>query len=234
MDYESRRVVECSDKKAVFHIRSLYDAEIRELDSEIIGPVIDNLKHLGIYDRTIIVVASDHGDEFCEHGGIGHGGTAYEEVIRVPLIIRLPWLKSGIRISRLTLTIDLMPTLLDILRVQIPDKVQGLSLAPAVEGHKGWKSRDSFMANYPPGLLTYRDNRWKFTVSYDGKRELYDLQSDPEEQGNIFADNIDLALKTESELRKWRESLPSYGIDRPFLPRLDEYTRKKIRRTGYW
>ncbi|HEV2843584.1 MAG TPA: sulfatase, partial [Thermoanaerobaculia bacterium] len=101
-----------SDSAAVAHLRSLYDTEVRYTDREL-GRFLDLLKWLGLYERSFVILTSDHGEEFAEHGGLEHGKTLFEEVLRVPLIVKYPggrW--AGQRVGGAVSLVDVVPTVL--------------------------------------------------------------------------------------------------------------------------
>jgi len=107
------------------HIMAMYDAEIHWVDRHI-GEIVQKLKDLGVYDNTIIAVISDHGDEFFEHGNIGHRTTLFAEVLKIPFILRVPdEARAGARVEELVRTYDLAPSLLD---------YAGLGEMPEAEG----------------------------------------------------------------------------------------------------
>ena len=128
------------------NIVALYDGEIRSTDEQI-GKLLEALKADGLLDETIVVVTGDHGEEFWERGSIGHGRTLYEEVIRVPLIIRHPGLvKKPAVIREQVSLIDVMPTLFDALHVPIPAQCTGKSLLPLIAGDsREFKERPLFV-----------------------------------------------------------------------------------------
>jgi len=100
------------DRAEVAHLRALYDGEVRSTDLQL-GRFIDLLKWLGLYDHSFVILVGDHGEEFAEHGGLEHGTTLFEEVLRVPLIVKYPdgrW--AGKRIGRAVSLVDVAPTLL--------------------------------------------------------------------------------------------------------------------------
>jgi len=114
------------------HIVALYDAEIRHFDDEL-GRILDALRAKKLFDDTIVVVTSDHGEEFWEHGHIGHAKTLYQELIRVPLVVRAPGLAAPARENALVETIDVYPTLCEALKIAPPSDVQGQRL-PGLSG----------------------------------------------------------------------------------------------------
>lgn len=125
---------------------NLYDAEIARSDFEF-GRILDALHATGQYDNTLIVVLSDHGEEFQEHGGWEHGRTLYEEVLRVPLIIKPPneaWTVPN-RVESIVEMVDIAPTILDIAGVPAPERFQGRSILPQLRGEPG-EPRTGFAA----------------------------------------------------------------------------------------
>jgi len=121
------------DPRDLEHIVALYDGEIAYVDYHI-GLIVKELKKLGIFDRTLIVVTADHGDEFFEHGGKGHRNTLYDEVVKIPLIVYLPEkISSAVRIRNQVSIIDIAPTILDLAGILVPGRMQGSSLAPLLK-----------------------------------------------------------------------------------------------------
>jgi arylsulfatase A-like enzyme len=116
------------------HIMAWYDAEIHWIDRHI-GQVVAKLKELGLYENTIIAVVADHGDEFFEHGSIGHRSTLYPELQKVPLLIRVPDMGThGSRVEPLVTTYDLAPTLLELAGLPSNSEMQGNSLRALLQG----------------------------------------------------------------------------------------------------
>jgi len=216
-------------------IVAFYDAAILEFDSEVIGPLLEYLKESGLYERTMIVICADHGEEFGEHGKLGfHGDTLYDEVTYVPLIIRIPWIKQGREIHELTATVDIMPTILDSLGIPAPEHVQGKSLLPLAIEEAASPFRKYTFGRLPM-LSSIRSKEWKFILDPEGKRELFHIPSDPEEQDNLYLEKPEIAIELETELKKWEDSLPVYrDEERDFLPGISPETQEKIKRTGYW
>ena len=99
------------NRAEVEHLRALYDGEVHAADRAF-GTFVDLLKFFGVYDRSLIVLLSDHGEEFYEHGGFDHGRTLYDEVLRVPLIVKAPRsLQAGTRVAAPVSLVDLAPTI---------------------------------------------------------------------------------------------------------------------------
>jgi arylsulfatase A-like enzyme len=114
---------------------AMYDACIRFVDDQV-GRWVEVLEELGIRDNTVIVFTSDHGEEFLDHGGMGHGTTVFGELVRLPLVVSYrPKLEPGRRFPHLTRSIDVAPTLLEWIGIPIPDSFRGSELSqPAHDG----------------------------------------------------------------------------------------------------
>jgi len=130
------------------NIIDLYDGEIRYTDEALIGPLIKWLKEKGLFDRMLIILASDHGEEFYEHGAWVHGAHLYQESIHIPLIIKFPrGLFKGEKVDKIVRITDIAPTILEALNLKksIPASWDGRSLLPLLR--KKEKSDRSFLAD---------------------------------------------------------------------------------------
>jgi arylsulfatase A-like enzyme len=151
-------------------IMNLYDNEICYNDY-CIGQIVGHLKKLGIYDDTLIVVVADHGDAFYEHGTYAHGHAPYEELVRVPLVIKLPgWQYTGRRVKGLVELIDIFPTVVAV--TGLPpgtagsDFVQGHSLLPLIDDTRSqvrdYVFSDTQSLEIGSRYLSVRDRCWKY------------------------------------------------------------------------
>ncbi len=180
-----------------------------------LGTLMAALETSGDLDNTIVVVASDHGYWYGEHGLGAERRLAYEEGARIPLMIRYPErITAGTRPSELVLNIDLAPTLLELAGVVPGEHIQGVSLVPVLDGNAtDW--RDSILLEYysdtvferiyKMGYKAVRTERHKY-IQYqdlDGMDELYDLAYDPYELTNLINDPKAAAILEEmkAELR---------------------------------
>ncbi len=216
----------------------LYDGEIAYVDF-LIGKVLDNLKEKKLLEKTIIVIVGDHGESLGQHRESGHGFFVYDATTLVPLIIQLPSpkLKNKL-ISAQVETIDIMPTLLQILDISIPQEVQGKSLIPLILGENPAKERyaysESFYPRYHYGwseLHSFRNGRYKYIKS--PKPELYDIIADPRETTNIYNNNTSIAQEFEQNLTELIEKSSSAGIEEKGPQKLDEETLQKLMALGY-
>jgi arylsulfatase A-like enzyme len=164
----------------------LYDGELADTDRNV-GALITWLE-ANVRGPAVTVITSDHGEEFGEHGGQFHGTTLYEEVTHVPLLIRAPGLQAREIDSEVSL-VDLVPTLLDVLRIGAPPGLSGRSLGPALSGHPLTGSAPpvfseaSQLASKKMVLL----GGWKLIHDTEHDTwELYDLTADPGERRNLY------------------------------------------------
>ena len=121
----------------ISHLHDWYDGSIRAMDAEI-GRLLAHLRTLGLYEKTLVVFTSDHGEEFLEHGWMFHGQSAYGELANVPLIMRRPGaVPAGVTIDQTVRSIDIMPTVLELSGLPVPEGIQGRSLIPLLSSAQG-------------------------------------------------------------------------------------------------
>ena len=190
------------------HIVSLYDGEIAFTDSAI-GALLAGLIDRRIDQNTLVVLLSDHGEEFFEHGGLDHGHSLYGELIRVPLIMRFPdGLGRGKRLARQVRLIDVTPTILDYLGEEGIFEFEGVSLLPLIEGGEAPASRAGALLGIDFCLseAMRRTNMVKSITSYPYKlienvetkeRSLFDLDADRLEQTNLAREEKEEADRLE-------------------------------------
>lgn len=163
-------------------VRRLYQAEVASVDSAV-GRVLEGLDRLGLGRRTIVVLVADHGEEFWEHGGVEHGHTVYDELIRIPLIMRWPGhLPAGRRVRSQVGIADVAPTVLAILGIPPPSNLNGWSLLPLIDGTSS-ESRIAVVENllFAEERIGVRTLEHKYVRWENGKEEAYSLYDDPRE-----------------------------------------------------
>ncbi len=226
-------------------IRSLYEAEVRHVDDSI-GRLLESLKRLELYDDSLIVFTSDHGEEFWEHGGFEHGHSMHQEVLQVPLLIKLPGARpSEVReVDHPVSTAALLPTVLELCDVDYrPGDLSAASFAPLLEA--GGPQPVIAEPIVSTGTLYFEDrvsivfDRTKYVRWLDsGKEELYDLAADPAETISIADSAPDrlerarqLLAETEAESRALRQvhKVPRDGEE----TELDAETLRRLRALGY-
>jgi choline-sulfatase len=176
------------------YLEALHDAEITQSDS-LFGEFLADLRKRGLYDSSVIVVVSDHGDEFWEHGDVGHAQGVYQELVHVPLIIRAPGrLPVGAVVESDVEAMDLFPTLLDLAGLPVPPGTQGSSLLPLAHDEPAHSPRAALSQNltYTRGLKVAR---YRLIAAGPDRLELYDEFDDPREQKNLAVTHP-IALRT--------------------------------------
>lgn len=161
-----------------------HHCSLKMLD-DCLGIVLDEIKALGLLEDTLIVYCSDHGDLLGEHMLFNKAATFYESEIRIPMTIRYPnGTGAGERIQQFGSGIDVLPTLVDLLGIDVDLALPGLSLVPAMES--GEDVRDFVTTTIVDAMMirTATKKLWYNVVDNDG--EMYDLESDPGEMNNLF------------------------------------------------
>lgn len=169
--------------------RALYQSEVQAVD-QAIGKFLDSLKRSGLYDRSLIIFSSDHGEEFAEHGSYGHGQSLYDELVRVPFVIKPPGSRSSLLVDQLVSTVAIAPTILDLASIPFDSE-----LYSADSLRHSWQRSAAvvppaavFMtgtSKAAPSEAVVWEN-YKFIREENADREeLYDLESDADEQHNL-------------------------------------------------
>ncbi|MEM7052018.1 MAG: sulfatase [Acidobacteriota bacterium] len=162
-------------------IRRQYEDGLRYLDAEL-GRLFQELRRRGLYERMLIVLTSDHGEEFREHGRFLHS-QVYEETVAVPLVVKLPEGRlKGRQIPHVVRLIDLLPTITDLLGLASPPDLQGRSLVPLIE-NGDWDGLPALSQDkLRRSRFSLRTRRFKVIHDFqDGHTELFDLLEDPAE-----------------------------------------------------
>ncbi len=227
----------------------VYDQSLNWTD-RLIGVIVEKLDEIDVFTRTMIVIASDHGEAFLEHGSEGHARNLYSEVVHVPVIIALPFrIENGIRVEQMVSNTDVWPTLLDLLGLPPLLNPDGVSLAPLILETAGVAPADGFE---PRPVYAHLDRRWGSTTHSDPLLsvtdgdlrllwlvnrpripELYDLAADPDERINLAPQNSeDTERLKEMATRYYEESKSPWGRD-PEEVELDELRLNQLRALGY-
>ncbi len=199
--YLRRFVVKKWNRKSwTSYQRSQYDGEITYLDAQL-GKLFSGLKKMGIYDSSLIIITSDHGELFGEHGLVGHRVPLYEGEIKVPLIIKFPFSERVGREKKMISLCDLYPTILSLCGLPIPDDISARAF--------GDNSSPQVSELYKFDLGEHRVIYWgnyKY-MRYEKQRapELYDLSRDPEEQKNLAETLPGITAMMEARLNDWEK-----------------------------
>jgi arylsulfatase A-like enzyme len=242
--------VNYNDPRDTYFLVAQYDAAINFVDNEMIIPLVQKLKELGIYDDTLIIFTADHGEAFKEHSGEAfreHNNflhrDLYNGVLHVPLIMVYP---KGIPrnrvVGQLVRLIDIMPTILDIVGIKINTYVQGKSLISAIAKNRflGLSCYSEHASSYMKAMRTtdYTFIRNIITSRKGGtyiRRSLFNRQADPTEKNDIAMSSPDIVHRLERQLNKQikhnkRLSAPYRQIE---IAPPDSETLEKLKSLGY-
>lgn len=189
-----------ASEEEIYMARSYYYSMVELFDSQM-KQVIRLLKAYGVFEDTLLIVTSDHGDMLYDHGLGEKGPLAFEEVLRVPLFMVWPGKIQPQAVDAPVSLVDLYPTILDFLNIEVPGGCDGMSLRPLLEG--GSLDRKGIIAEFKEekDAVRYRcfiSQNWKL-VEYQGANfgELYDLKNDPKEKKNLWFELDFLPVKYE-------------------------------------
>ena len=245
---------ETMPRRDLEHLIALYDGEIAWTD-EHIGKILADLDSLGLRDDTIVMLVSDHGTEFFEHHLKGHRQSLYDEVIRIPLIVRYPGvIKPGGRFGPQVRIIDVLPTLMTLAGLDAPPEVMGQSLTPLLSGDRlvkdnlaiaellcdsvrlrpdgRWERKDP---RFPLGLRLRAFRRTSRKLINDmnlRQAETYDLAADPSEQHPLaepLTAAIEDAEQGRARLKAYIQALPSGEAESDIPPEV----LAKLKSLGY-
>lgn len=210
-----------------------YDGEVAYVDSSL-EALFTYLEDNGLMDNTLVVLTGDHGESLGDHGEETHGYYAYNSTIWVPLIISAPGVTRG-RNNQFVCHIDIFPTVCDILQVEIPSFLQGISLLPVLQGKKMSKRSIYFESLYP-----YYSRGWaplKGIISGNEKfiespiPELYNMATDFDELMNLAGESG--LERYRKELVRVTKELSLPEGEKPVRPKMDRESLRKLRSLGY-
>ena len=243
-DRAERRVLHDSLLKQKELLRAAYDAEVIHVDRAV-GRIMDKLKKLKIFDETLVIVSSDHGEEFFEHGHLEHGHSFYQELLHVPLIIKPPRYSRALRLEDRVSIMSIFPTILELCSIAPP---AGSLPSPSIAGW--WEpTADSTKPVSPhfisesvlygeSGEAVVFGNRKYIRRNKSRSEELYDLRSDPAEKVSLAASDTEVVNQARKILeahsawsRALKKQIWSQGVK---LTPQDEEARKLLRSLGYF
>jgi arylsulfatase A-like enzyme/Flp pilus assembly protein TadD len=218
--------------------RRPYRGEVEYLDHQL-GLFFDFLKQEGLYDRSLIIMASDHGESLGQHGESTHGYFIYEPTVHVPLIVRAPFTFPENKIANTVELIDLAPTILEAAGITIPKAYQGQSLLGLMMGDKTRKRETAYTETYYPRLhfgwselkALYFDDHWKYILA--PKQELYNLSNDRREADNLALKRSYQASQLKTRIGRFINEL-SLGARKPGEAKnLDKDDLQRLAALGY-
>lgn len=224
-----------NDPRQVSYLRALYDERLYQLDQEL-GRLFELLKNKPLSDNTIVIITADHGEEFMEHNAMFHWYNIYNTTTYVPLILRIPGVQNK-KISELTQSIDILPTLTGLLNLPAQSLFEGLNLEGLILGNPKAKTNTYLLSEYSEGSVqSIRDKQWKLYIHNDTQPstlELYDLSIDPLEQQSVISQYPDVITRlSQALLAARRSNIPKKTNTFPNW--IDEEKRKKLIREGYF
>ncbi len=230
-------------RKWVPWLRDFYLAEVQHVDHAI-GRVVEKLKALDLYDDTLIVVTSDHGEEWGDHGKLEHGHSLYQELVHVPFFVKRPQSTSGARLTESVSIVSVMPTLLELCGItSLNPAIYSPSLAEAILRGKEPDASTYFVFDsvmYGEPRVSVLSGTMKY-IRRNGTmiEELYDLAADPKERNNLASDAGQAEALTNArsyleEHEAWCERFKKKLWDGEVkLTRPDEEAKKLLRSHGY-
>lgn len=181
------------------HLAALYRGSIRHMD-DLFGDLVRSIEVRGLFDRTAIVVFSDHGEEFWDHGSLLHWHTVYQELAHVPLVVHAPGFGASV-VPGVTRLMDLAPTVVALAGLPPHETHRGLSLVPALRGDAAARTRDLASVTEMGEMKSLFESPWKVVVGASATApRLYDLDRDP-------AERIDFAASADSIVASMSERL---------------------------
>lgn len=195
--------------------RNWYDGKIADAD-ERLGHLIGELKKRNLLEKTVVIVFSDHGTEFYEHGRFDHGYSLYDELLHVPLVLAIPGQKGGKVVSAQVGTQSILPTTLEITGIGLSEalkkQVPVPSLVPLIKGDgKGYDVfSETDYRNFSHKRAVRTKEGWKYIVTLEnGKEELFQVSKDPTESRNLASVNKAKLAQLKKQLNKHMEGLPA-------------------------
>ncbi len=233
------------DERTVVEMRDDYDREIRYTD-DVLAEFLDWLHEQGLDRNTFVIVTSDHGEEFLEHGEIGHDNLPYEELLHVPLIWRGPGVRRGRRVTQPVSHLDLAPTLLELMGADLPSHARGISYAhslrdaeiPEPDGQRfvpseSWgKLEDEFEA---PAHAVRRGSQKLIRLRRNGRQEyrFFDLATDPMESRDRSGDHPERVQELAAEIERLDQTAIKKEVERVPTLEVDPEREDKLRALGY-
>lgn len=236
------------------NIVALYDGEIKYTDVFFVQPILDKLKELGLYEKSLIILTSDHGEEFFDHEAWLHDHSVYEESIKIPLLVKFPDAERKGRIDNIVRITDIFPTILDQMKIKTDQLFDGVSLFPLLKGKE--KTQRTFVTDLAlrefemaPSVISINKDNFKIILNkkisspyvkrsirnFEGLQiELYDLEKDPGETKNLAA-NIayrELCFELLDNINRLYEKAAGMTKERDEVT-LDQSLRERLKALGY-
>jgi arylsulfatase A-like enzyme len=219
-------------------MHAAYDGCIAYLDS-LVGQLLKTFQQRPWYDKSVIIITADHGELFGENGLIDHGNSVNQGLTSIPMAVKFSGQKAGHEVQSPVSQVDLYSTIAAAAGVALPGPRRGVDLAAGEPG----VDRDIIMESYPLANFTKQNpsfdrleralvrGRWKVVTSTRGRRELYDMATDPRETQNLWSSQPDIAQELENQLHQWAAEMESRRPKNKQIPRESDFQR--LRALGY-
>lgn len=210
-----------------------YDGEVAFVDAQI-GRLLETLKSAGQLDDTLVVLHSDHGEEFWEHGSCDHGHTQYDELLHVPFALVWPKKLPAKRVHTRVRTLDLLPTIAELIGVAAPKDIEGKSLLTVIDGRES-ADRDTISEAIMHGKIETKaliQGKEKLIASGSAFDVLFDLEADPIEQADHTAKAPDVVKAMRERLRQHHEKAKASAKSSAPL-QLDAGAAHRLATNGY-
>jgi arylsulfatase A-like enzyme len=220
------------------YMTALYDASIRRADGAV-GRILRHLQDRQLTEKTLFIVTADHGEEFLEHGGTFQKRTFFEELVHVPLILRVPGGPRGVRRPELVRSFDITPTILDYAGIATAARhMEARSFRALLEGGRFDGPREAY-AGFP-ALRMLRTDRYKLLRYWSGREAFYDLRRDPREEHDLAQSGDERIRRAHASLAQRLDQtvdrLRAQGVSPGNAPEdgtVDEATREQLKALGY-
>lgn len=190
--------------REIQYIRDLYDEGVYYMDHHM-KQLFDLLKKHGLYDNALVIITSDHGEEFQEHGGLLHY-QYYDEILRVPLLMRFPNAQyAGLRVSPQVRCVDISQTVMDLADLAPLRMSNATSLMPLVDtlgGSGNWSGELDGSYSFDGWKAAYRTEQYKFYYRMNTESMLFDLKNDPDERNDIYNSEPDIANQLQERMKE--------------------------------
>jgi len=218
------------------YTKALYDGEIRFVDEKI-EQIFRYLEDQKLLDNTVVVINSDHGDEFLEHGGLGHSTTLYNELLFVPLII-VPNAALAVThsvVDAFVRNVDIFPTILDLASIPIKDIFDGRSLLPVINGDRRNYSSNIVLSKLKSKstedeLISIFEKNYKYIYNHtQRKAQLFNIEKDFLEKEDLYEANFDEALKMHNKIIDYLKTPNAKKVK----AKIDKETLEQLKSLGY-
>jgi len=226
------------DRAALSNLIALYDSDINYVDFYI-GNLINKFK---LDENTLIIITADHGEEFLDHGMLDHGNNLHSETINVPFIVKFPYNNRNGVIDQQISTLDIMPTIIDILNINPLEQMLGKS-ALKKKGLLFWLMKLLINKERDESEFTELDKKsvlkailtpeWKYIYNYKDKtQQLYNIKSDPEELDNLADKKAKQCNQLKKQLLNWVATSKTYPVKKQSFE-LSQEEKEKLKAMGY-